>query len=228
MKTLGLDSKTLSAIQDKIHVNLHIIIESIDRAACTEGYPVLKLKALELKRKVSEMKLADLDSRMAIEDLLQKKAATPLVDHSPRFDKRSNQFYGSETEIVMLEYSRSCIYKALYRAADNIQAVCDSVQRPLLSASVIEEEKSVIDRANQIVIEKNSAFANKQISRIDFIRQRLEVLYARLPECSATGPSSIFEHDKFKTEADQRHGASGFLRKHRGTKHNCSGFGLTN
>lgn len=222
MKTFGLDSKTLSTIQDKINVNLHIITESLNRAACTEGYSVLRLRALELKRQISEMKLADLDSRLAIEGHLQTRASTPSVDHSPRFDKRSNQFYGAETEIVMLEYSRSSIYKSLYRAADNIQGVSDSITRPVLSASVIGQDKSVIDRAQQIVIDKNFAFADKQTSRIHFIRQRLEVLYGRLPECE------IESDKKFLVERDKWHGTSGFLRKHRGTKHQACVFGLAN
>jgi hypothetical protein len=229
MKTLGLDSKTLLAIQDKITVNLHIITESLARAASTAGYPAYRLKSLELKRQIIEMKLSDICSRLVLEELLQDKAATIHGAQPHHLNKNPNQFYGSETEIVMLEYSRSSIYKALYRAADNIQAVSDSLQRPLLSTPVYEQDKSVIDRANQIVINKNAAFADKQVSRIDFIRKRLEVLYARLPEHSVfPGSFSTIQHEKFRVEADQRHGTSGYLRKHRGTKHQCTGFGLTN
>jgi hypothetical protein len=229
MKTYGLDTGSLLAINDKINGNLTIINESIERTKQTERYPSARLESLELKRRIAEMKLADLNSRLIIEDVLQNKAglSTIISEHSPRLSQNPNHFYGSETEIIMLEFSRSNIYKSLYRAADNIQATHAVMIRPMLSNLISDEDQSAIERAHQIVIEKNLAFANKQTSRIEFIRKRLHVLYDRLPVNKLSNePLRMYQYPHLMTAGDSKHGTSGFLRKHRSKKPQGTALGL--
>jgi hypothetical protein len=232
MKTFGLDSTSLRAMRDQITVNLSQIDSSIDALKTSQTPSLAHLASLDLKRLIAGMKIEDLNSRLAIEESIQRSKDIPRIGAGtpPLSTDPGRGFNGSETEIIMLEYSRARIYKALQKAAENIEAVGNAMHRPLLAPVMTSDDQLAIEQARNITLEKNTQFATKQISKIEFIRKRLIVLFGRVTE------SKFIEDIDFagypiavRPGYDSKHGTSGFLRKHRSKKPAHSyGFGSAN
>jgi hypothetical protein len=229
MKTFGLDSTSLRELRDHQRVNLSFIDSSIDALKSKDTYSLPHAASLDLKRLITEMKIEDLNSRIALDDAAKADNAIPRIGTStPTLSTDPVCFNGSETEIIMLEFSRGRIYKALQRAADNIEAVGNAMHRPHFLPAMAMDEQLAIETARNITLEKNTQFATRQIAKIEFIRKRLAVLYCRVTESKCVEEFGYIAYPAtIRPGYDCKHGTSGYLRKHRSKKPaQISGFGL--